>query len=216
MSDRCMPRKSVAPQPTPGPPPGPSSPEPAPDTSWVETVDTGRPPRPPKRKVHNHGPEDGPGLACRESRNLLGQLRGDCMRAGDSKEGIGPGMASPGDLSRYVLVEETVTVDGVTYDQAKIRALVLERHQLADDLQRAKLELIWTFPSPRQDGTLRTAIAEHQRGLKRREEKMNRLRLENDQLLERLRRADVHLRRRTAALVRVIAATRRDLRGERF
>jgi hypothetical protein len=100
------------------------------------------------------------------------------MRAGDSREGIGPGMASPGDLSRYVLVDETVTVHGVTYDAEKIKALLVERHHQAEEIIQ--------------------------------------LRLRVNSLLERIRRADVHLRRRTSALTRVIAATRRDLRGQHF
>lgn len=29
--------------------------------------------------VHNHGTEDGPGLACRETRMASGGLRGACM-----------------------------------------------------------------------------------------------------------------------------------------
>ena len=182
-------------------------------------------PTPPKQKVHNHGPDEGPGLGCPETRNLFGQLRGACMRAGDSREGIGPGLwpgypssdtpkplpvvddgpapgarcmpvksvapqPTPGppprpvpnlpcpcrhperhpeehDWSRFTLVDETITVDGVEYDVAKIRALILERHQQAEEIIQ--------------------------------------LRLRVDALLERLRRADVHLQRRTQALTRLVA-----------
>lgn len=43
-------------------------------------------------------------------------------------------------LERYVLADETVTVDGVTYDAARIRALLLERHALAESALQAQLE----------------------------------------------------------------------------
>lgn len=36
------------------------------------------------RRVHNHGPEDGPGLACNELRQPDGSLRGACLDAADS------------------------------------------------------------------------------------------------------------------------------------
>jgi hypothetical protein len=42
---------------------------------------------------------------------------------------------------KHTLVDETVTVDGVVYDVAKIRALLLERHQLAETALQAQLEV---------------------------------------------------------------------------
>lgn len=34
----------------------------------------------PTSHVHNHGPEEGPGLSCRENRQPDGSLKGQCLR----------------------------------------------------------------------------------------------------------------------------------------
>lgn len=58
-----------------GPPPTPT-----PTHVTVDVVDTGLGRQiPGARHVHNHGTEEGPGLACRETLDATGQLIGACL-----------------------------------------------------------------------------------------------------------------------------------------
>ena len=90
-----------------------------------------------------------------------------------------------------------IIIDGVAYTPAMLRTIILERHQMADDLRRARLELVWTFPGRQEDGSLRAAIAAHQKGLRGLVE-------ERKRLVEELALIRDTLRLRTEALNRLV------------
>ena len=87
------------------------------------------------------------------------------------------------------LRSRTLIVDGVTYSAAEVRRIVHERHALASELAELKNDReLW------------------REGFERDQARIDQQALEITRLRATLKRADRHLKLRTAALIRLIAA----------